>query len=740
MGVRLSGWEEGEAKEAEVMPTRFFIKKADLEKHGYTARCPGCVAILRGTARQGHSEGCRTRLAHEMRDEKKVRDSQVRFDDFVVKNMEENDEAQKKKQRTEKDESGSGGASSSTGVVRLPESMLEIPTPMDVGTGASSSSASASASRTVRADEEMTGKDDEGEAKRPRIGAVMTQETNEEEDAEWEDEVFDEKTGALLGVEDVRRARAEELDFMRKIPLFDVVPEAECWARTGRPPVSTKWVDINKGTPEKPDVRCRLVARDFKPKGEKDREDLFAAMPPLEAKKLLFRMAAACAGSRGGTSMNMKLMFIDVKKAHLNGTVGEDECAYIMLAPEDKVEGRCGRLRKWLYGMRPAASAWERDYTEKLESIGLMRGRSAPTVFFNSETLVRCVVHGDDFTFMGPGEELKLITKAMKGWYDLKVRATLGEDPGDDRHITILNRTLRWKSEALIYEADEKHVKMICDEMGLEEGSKGLDAPIVKEDMEVGDEEEELLSGNEKTQFRALAARANYLAQDRMDIQFATKEICRHMATPKKSSWQKLKRLSRYLLEYPRAEWVFEFRSGVVPNVIDAYSDSDWAGCKATRKSTSGGVLSVGGGAVKSWGSTQGTIATSSGEAELYALAKAASEGLGLRALAADLGWDLAVRVWVDSSAAKAIASKTGLGRMRHLEVKYLWVQEALKAGRIEIRKILGTQNPADVATKPHGVRSASGLLESVGCRLVGRGRRICRPLWSDRQDDEVGE
>jgi hypothetical protein len=179
----------------------------------------------------------------------------------------------------------------------LPESMLEIPTPMDVGTGVSSSSASAP--RTAGADEEMTGRDDGGEAKRPRVGAVMTQETNAEENAGWEDEVFDEKTGALLGAEDVRKARAEELDFMRKIPLFDVVPEAECWARTGRPPVSTKWVDINKGTRENPDVRCRLVARDFKPKGEKDREDLFAAMPPLEAKKLLFRMAAACAGSRG---------------------------------------------------------------------------------------------------------------------------------------------------------------------------------------------------------------------------------------------------------------------------------------------------------------------------------------------------------------------------------------------------------------------------------------------------------
>ena len=78
---------------------------------------------------------------------------------------------------------------------------------------------------------------------------------------------------------------------MKKNQLYEEVPVEECWARTGKSPTSTRWVDVNKGTSENPDVRCRLVARDFKPKGEKDREDLFAAMPPLEAKKLVFRKA-----------------------------------------------------------------------------------------------------------------------------------------------------------------------------------------------------------------------------------------------------------------------------------------------------------------------------------------------------------------------------------------------------------------------------------------------------------------
>ena len=78
-----------------------------------------------------------------------------------------------------------------------------------------------------------------------------------------------------------RQAEAEEIDCMKKIQLYDVVETAECWAKTGKPPVTTKWVRVNKGTSEVPDVRCRLVARDFKPKGERDRSEIFAAMPHL---------------------------------------------------------------------------------------------------------------------------------------------------------------------------------------------------------------------------------------------------------------------------------------------------------------------------------------------------------------------------------------------------------------------------------------------------------------------------
>ena len=82
-------------------------------------------------------------------------------------------------------------------------------------------------------------------------------------------------------------------------------------------------------------------------------------------------------------------------------------------------------------------------------------------------------------------------------------------------------------------------------------------------------------------------------------------------------------------------------------NSVYIYSDSDWAGCVKTRKSTSGGVMMLGGGVLRTWSSTQSTIAQSSGEAEYCVMVRAGVEGLGMKALMQDVGWsaNICVRV-----------------------------------------------------------------------------------------------
>ena len=120
---------------------------------------------------------------------------------------------------------------------------------------------------------------------------------------------------------------------------------------------------------------------------------------------------------------------------------------------------------------------------------------------------------------------------------------------------------------------------------------------------------------------------------------------------------------------------------------IDAYSDTDWAGCPKTRKSTSGGCLMLGTPLIKSWSSTQSLTALSSGEAEYYGVVKAAGTGLGYQALLADLGVKLHLRVWTDSTASIGICGRLGLGKLRHIDTQTLWIQQRVRDGSFELRK-----------------------------------------------------
>ena len=459
-------------------------------------------------------------------------------------------------------------------------------------------------------------------------------------------------------------------------------------------------------------------------------------MPPLEAKKILFRQAAREGRTwRKGRWCGRKLIFVDVRKAHLNGKVPEDVFVYAQLP-----DGKVWRLRRWLYGMRPAASAWEREYSDKLAVAGFRKGKSSPTVFYREKTGCRLVVHGDDFTFLTWEDEVAGVIKDMKHWYDIKLRGVLGGGIKDDEDITILGRHLSWPkgTRELIYEADTKYAREVMAQIGVGEDSKGLDAPIEREVVSEGslEDESELLDPEEAKRYRGIAATLNYLSLDRSDIQYAAKEVCRTMSQPRQSGWKKIKRLARYLKDNPRMVWKFG-GDRLVSKYLDVYSDSDWAGDRRSRKSTSGGVAAIDGIAVKHWSSTQGSVALSVGEAEYYALVKAAAEGLGIQALAQDLGIELTLRIWVDSTTADAIASRIGLGKVRHMEVKYLWAQEAHQAGRFSIRKVAGEKNPADVLTKPKSIGDMEEKLRAVGGEVLPGdpwhdARRGRRTSWAD--------
>ena len=125
----------------------------------------------------------------------------------------------------------------------------------------------------------------------------------------------------------------------------------------------------------------------------------------------------------------------------------------------------------------------------------------------------------------------------------------------------------------------------------------------------------------------------------------------------------------------------------------------------------------VGSHVLKTWASTQPSVSLSSGEAEYYGVVKAMGATIGQRALLEDLGIKVGARVWTDSSAAIGVANRSGLGKIRHLETHTLWVQQHVKSRAVELRKVNGKVNPADLFTKfLESSERISNLVHLFGC------------------------
>ena len=313
------------------------------------------------------------------------------------------------------------------------------------------------------------------------------------------------------------------------------------------------------------------------------------------------------------------------------------------------------------------------------------RGKASPCLFKHAASGSMVFIHGDDFVVSGPETHLKELKKAICDKYKAKVRATLGPEITDDKSVVRLGRIIEWKEHGVDVEAHPRHVELTLKEVGMEE-CKGSD---VVGRTPLDDEEETKLLPQDARRFRSTAARCNFLAADRIDIQFA----CRRMSAPCKSDWKMLKSIARHLRSHPRVLLQYKYQDP--PHSMEAIVDTDFAGCRRTRKSTNGGCVMHGMHLIKSWATTQTVIAMSSGEAEYYGVVKGACEAIGVVSLLQDLtGRRSNVRVNTDSSAARGIAMRRGVGKVRHLEVD---------RGLVQIAKIAGETNPAaDVCTQRH--------------------------------------
>ena len=191
------------------------------------------------------------------------------------------------------------------------------------------------------------------------------------------------------------------------------------------------------------------------------------------------------------------------------------------------------------------------------------------------------------------------------------------------------------------------------------------------------------------------------------------------MSRPDAGAWKALKKLCRYVKGQPTVKQVVPFGSEN-GRVLEVFVDADWAGFATTRKSTNGGAVMWNGTCLKTWSTTQTMIALSSGEAEYYGLVSGVSQVFGMISMAKDWGILLKGHVWMDATAGMAIGSRRGLGKVKHIDTAFLWVQDAVSKGKVTLGKKDTKDMLADILTKPSEWKVIEKMNSGMGYRFQG--------------------
>ena len=208
-----------------------------------------------------------------------------------------------------------------------------------------------------------------------------------------------------------------------------------------------------------------------------------------------------------------------------------------------------------------------------------------------------------------------------------------------------------------------------------------------------------------------------FLRTLRPDIGFAVKELSHRLVAPRARDFERCKRLCRYLSRTRGLGVFFPRGRGEDPDVFSlvAYSDSDWAGDRESRKSTLSGTIYLISDVVKG----QSVVATSGGEAELYAAVSGMKDMILIKRALSFIGMSAKMELRLDSSAARAMLERQGAGRVRHVEVAVLWAQHWVKDRGVAVRAEPTRTNCADLGTKVHSVARFRELFDMI--RLMGR-------------------
>lgn len=479
---------------------------------------------------------------------------------------------------------------------------------------------------------------------------------------------------------------------------------------SGRKAIPCKWVFKRKLTADGQIERykARLVIKGFHQKHGIDYEMVFAPVVRADTIRVFFTMVAA---------LDLECHTIDIKNAFVQGHLAEE--IYMKQPPGfSDGSGRVCRLMKSLYGLKQAPRVWHETLRDHLLFLGCIQCLSDGALFlFHSKEhgLIIILMYVDDLQIASA--KLSSVSFMKKCILD----KFPGKDTGDTDFFLQMSVT-RDRPNRTIVLKQRRHIDDLLDELNLTNANPRTVPMIEKVHNDPPGTPFE--SASDITRYRRLIGILIHLVHyTRPDIAFAVGYLARFNQCPDSGKLARALDIVRYL----KGTIDMGLHLGG-DTKLRGFSDASYADCKSIepslngvcRQSTSGYVMQMGHGAISWRSAKQATVSHSTAESEYIAAGEASREAQYLFQLSQQLLLQPeTIPIGVDNdSAVYMTEDPLSAKRTKHIDVAYHFIREKVKYGWVKVHSIPGTENPADIFTKPLGKQLFAKHRHALGVKV----------------------
>ncbi|GKA91745.1 putative ribonuclease H-like domain-containing protein, partial [Tanacetum coccineum] len=387
--------------------------------------------------------------------------------------------------------------------------------------------------------------------------------------------------------------------------------------------------------------------------------------------------------------MNFLVYQMDVKSAFLYDTIEEE--VYVSQPPgfvDPEFPEKVYKVEKALYGLHQAPRAWYETLSTYLLDNVFYKGQFDKTLFIKrvKDDILLVQVYVDEIIF--GSTKKSLCTDFEQIMHKRFQMSSMGE-------LTFFLGLQVKQKEDGIFISQDKYVGEILKKFGFS-SIRTASTPMETNKALTKDEDGEDVDIH---LYRSMIGSLMYLTSSRPDIMFSVCACSRFQVQPKVSHLNAVKRIFRYLKGRPKLGLWYPKDS---PFILEAFSDSDYAGASLDRKSTTGGCQFLGSRLISWQCKKQTVVANSTTEAEYIAASHCCGQVLWIQNQMLDYGYNfMQTKIHVDNESAICVVKNPVYhSKTKHIEIRHHFIRDSYEKRLIEMVKIHTDNNVADLLTK----------------------------------------